>query len=127
MWRSHTLNSSFGLTHTPDVNERGLVVAPLVAEKYLRALKAAMVEVGLLRAVSALDAGEALRHRLARRFVDDSQVSDGRLGPAGLGLRQVLLQWRGLVRQPGHHKVVGHTVTLVLDHDWACLRREGQR
>ena len=90
-----------------------------------------MVEVGLQSAVGAVDAGEALGHRLAGRPVDDREVDDGRLGPAGLGLGQVLLQGGGLVRQAGHHKVVGHAVTLVLDHGWAYLgkgttvKREG--
>ncbi|KAK0149404.1 hypothetical protein N1851_009873 [Merluccius polli] len=107
--------------NSPDVNERGLAPAPLVAEEELGALEAAMVEVGLQSAVGAVNAGEALGHRLAGRPVDDRKVDDGRLGPAGLGLGQVLLQGGGLVRQAGHHKVVGHAVTLVLDHGWAYL------
>lgn len=77
-----------------------------------------MVEVGWLPAVGAVDAGEALWHRLPGRAVDDSKVGDWCLGPAGLGLRQVLFQRCGLVGQPRHHKVVGHPVTLVLDHGW---------
>ena len=126
----HRFFSPFGFTvertqmDSPDVDERGLVAVPLVAEEQLVALKAAVVEVGLLPTVGALHAGEALGNSLSRRLVDDGQVSNGRLRPAGLGLRQVLLQGRGLVRQPGHHKVVGHAVALVLNHGWSCLGRE---
>jgi len=115
-----------GGVDSPDVDERGLAAAALVAQEELGALDAAVVEVGLQPAGGDVDAGEALGHRLARRPVDDGQVHDGRLGPAGLGLRQVLLQRRGLVRQTGHHKVVGHPVTLVLDHGWADLGERGQ-
>lgn len=86
-----------------------------------------MVEVGRLAAVGGLDAGEALRGSFTGGPVNDSQVGDGRLWPAGLGFRQVLLQGRGLVSQARHHKVVGHTVTLVLDHGWAYLRIENQK
>jgi len=81
-----------------------------------------VVEVGGLAAVGAVDACEAFRNRLSGGPVDDGQVADGGFGPAGLGLGEVLLQRRGLVRQPGHHKVVGHTVTLILNHGWAYLK-----
>lgn len=109
------------LFYSPNVNERGLPPTPLVAQEQLGALQTAMIEVGRLAAVGAVDAGEALGDRFSRRPVDDGQVGDGRFGPAGLGLRQVLLQRGGLVRQPGHYKVVGHAVTLVLDHGWEYL------
>lgn len=104
--------------HSPNVDERRLPAAAAVAQEQLGALQAAVVEVGRLPAVGAVDAGEALWHRLPSRTVNDSEVGDWRLGPAGLGLRQVLLQWRGLVCQSRYHKVVGHPVTLVLNHGW---------
>lgn len=85
-----------------------------------------MIKVGGLAAVGAVDAGEALRHRFSCRPVNDGQVGDGRFGPAGLGLWQVMLQGRGLVCQPGYHEVVGHTVTFVLDHGWAYLEKKNQ-
>lgn len=113
-WHKQTADS-------PNVNERGLPSAPPVAQKQLRALKTAMIKVGWLATVCAVDASEALRHRFSRRPVDDGQVSNGSFGPAGLGLWQILLEGRGLVSQPGHHKVVGHAVTLVLDHGWTYL------
>lgn len=109
---------------SPDVDERRLPSPSPVAQEQLGALEAAMIQVGWLAAVGAVDAREALGHRLARRPVDDGQVGDGRAGPARLGLRQVLLQRPGLVGQPGHHKVVGHAVTLVLDHGWTDLERD---
>lgn len=84
--------------HSPNVDEWRLPAAAAVAQKQLGALQAAMVEVGRLPAVGAVDAGEALRHRLPSWAVDDGQVSDWRLGPAGLRLWQVLLQGRRLVR-----------------------------
>lgn len=113
-WYTQTADS-------PDVNERRLVPAPPVAQEQLWALKTAMIQVGWLAAVGAVDTSEALGHRFSRRLVYDGQVRDGRFGPTGLRLRQVLLQGCGLVCQPGHHKVVSHTVTLVLNHGWVYL------
>lgn len=113
-WHKQTADS-------PDVNEGWLPSTPPVAQEQLGALEAAMIKVGWLAAVGAVDASEALGHRFSRRLVNDGQVGDGCFGSAGFGFWQVLLQGRGLVCQPGHHKVVGHTVTLVLDHGWAYL------
>lgn len=96
-------------------------MAPLVAQEELWALQAAMVEVGWLAGGGALYACKTLRHSLPSRLVDYCQVSDGGFGPTGLGIRQILLQWCGLVRQPSHHKVVRHTMTLVFNHGWMCL------
>lgn len=73
-------------SHSPDVDERRLPAATTVAQEQLGALQAAVVEVGRLPAVGAVDAGEAFGHRLSGRAVDDGQVGDRRLGPAGLGL-----------------------------------------
>lgn len=70
---------------SPDVNEGRLPSTPPVAQEQLGALEAAVIEVGRLAAVGAVDASEALGHRLSRRLVDDGQVGDGRFGPAGFG------------------------------------------
>lgn len=74
------------MRHSPDIDERRPSAAAAVAQKQLGALQAAVVEVGRLPAVGAVDAGEALWHCLPCRAVDDGQVGDWRLGPAGLGL-----------------------------------------
>lgn len=93
MQDSGTSNEPLAVAHSrlqtadsPDVNEGRLPSTPLVAQKQLRALKTAMIEVGWLAAVGAVDASEALGHRFSCRPVDDGQVGDGCFGPAGLGL-----------------------------------------
>lgn len=113
--------------NSPNVNERRLPSTPPVAQKHLRALETAMIQVGRLAAVGGINASEALGHRFSCRLVDDGQISDGRFGSAGLPLREVLFQRSGLVRQSGHHKVVGHTVTLVLDHGWVYLNGRSKK
>lgn len=115
------------MADSPDVNQRRFTPSSLVAEEELRALETAMIKVGWLAAVGALDTSEAFRHCFPCWLVNDGQLSDGRFGPGGFSLRQVLLQGRGLVGQPGHHKVVGHAVTLVLNHGWMYLRRKNKK
>lgn len=51
---------------SPNVNERRLPSTPLVAQKQLGALKTAMIKVGWLAAVGAVDASEALGHGFSR-------------------------------------------------------------
>lgn len=72
--------------NSPNVNERSLPSSSSVAQKELGALQTAMIKVGWLAAVGAVNAGEALRHCFPSRPVNDGKVSDGRFGPAGLGL-----------------------------------------
>jgi len=73
--------------NSPNINEWGLSMTPLVTQEEFWALETAMVKIGRLAAVGALNACETFRHSFSCRLVDDSQVCDRCLGSTGLGFR----------------------------------------
>lgn len=77
--------------HPPQLDDGGLVTAPLVAEVHLGVVEEPGIEVDGVPGGGGLDAGEPLRHLLALRADDDSHLGDGLSRPGWPRLLRLLL------------------------------------